>query len=119
LRIDRDARPVALLARVIGRHQMLAAVLDPFDRAAESERREAYEKILGVKLAANAKSAAGAALLEHDPGSRAAENAHEAVAVAVRHLGGAVQLQDVAHRVVLRQRTARLQRYTAVPADLQ
>src|SRR5262245_9321092 len=36
--VDRRADVVALLARVIGRHQMLAPVLDPFDRAPKAQR---------------------------------------------------------------------------------
>ena len=49
---------MALLARMIGGHQMLAPVLDPFDRPPEPQRGEADQHILGIKLAANAEAAA-------------------------------------------------------------
>ena len=110
---------MALLARVVGRHQVLAPVLDPFDRPAEAHRGEADQHILGVELAADAEAAADIALLQHAPRRAAAEHAGERVAVAVRHLGGAVQLQHVARGVVARQRAARLQRHAAVAADRQ
>ena len=41
----------------------------------------------------------------------------ELVAVAVRHLGGAVQFEHVARRVVARDRAARLQRHAGMAAD--
>ena len=119
LGIDRDAGMVMLLARVIGRHQMLAPVLDPFDRPAEPHRREADEKILRVELAADAEAAAGIAFLEHHGGRAAAEHAGERVAVAVRHLRGAVQFEHVARRIVARQGAARFERHAAMPADRQ
>ena len=56
---------------------------------------------------------------EHHRGGAAAEHARQRVAVAVRHLGRAVQLQHVARGVVAGQRAARLQRHAAVPADRQ
>ncbi len=86
---------------------------------AEAQRREADEEILGVKLAADAEPAAGAAFLQHHRGGAAAEHARERVAVAVRHLGGAVKLDHIAHGVVMRERAARLQRHAAVTADLE
>ncbi len=117
--IDRDAGVVMLFARVIGRHQMLAPVLDPFDRPAEPHRREADEKILRVELAADAEAAAGIAFLEHDGSGAAAEHAGERIAVAVRHLRGAVQFDDVARRIMARQGAARFERHAAMPADRQ
>ena len=52
----RDLELAVDLARVIGRHQMLAAILDPFDRAADMARRERDEEILGIELAAARRS---------------------------------------------------------------
>ena len=115
--IDRDAGVVMLLARVIGRHQMLAPVLDPFDRAAEPHCGETDEEILRVELAPDAEAAAGIAFLEHHPGRTAAEHAGERVAVAVRHLRGAVQLDNVTRRIMPRQGAARLERHAAMPTD--
>ncbi len=119
LGIDRDAGVMVLLARVVGRHQMLAPILDPFDRAAQPQRGEAHQKILGVKLAADAETAAGIALLQHDRGGGAAEHAGQCVAVAMRHLGRAIELEHVARGVEAGEGAARLQRRAAVPADRQ
>jgi hypothetical protein len=110
---------MALLPRLVGRHQMLAPVLDPFDRPAEPQRRECHEKIFGVKLAADAEAAAGVALFQHHGGRVAAEHARQGVSVAVRHLGGAVEFEHVAGGVEAGERAARLERDGAVPADLE
>jgi hypothetical protein len=41
VRVERGARMMALLARVVGGHQVLAPVLDPFDRPSQSQGGEA------------------------------------------------------------------------------
>ena len=56
--IDRGADVVQLLARMIGRDQMLAPVLDPFHRPVESHGGDADQYVLGIKLAADAEAAA-------------------------------------------------------------
>ena len=56
------------LARVIGRHQVLAAVLDPFHRAADVAGRERDQEILGIELAAHAEAAADVGLDHVDGG---------------------------------------------------
>ena len=55
------------IARVIGRDEMLAPVLDPFHRPADRLRRERDQEILGIELAAHAKAAADVAL-DHGDG---------------------------------------------------
>src|SRR5262249_17899867 len=62
--IDRSADLVTLLARVVGGDEMLAPVLDPFHRPAEPERGEADQDVLGIELAADAKTAADVPLVE-------------------------------------------------------
>ncbi len=62
--IDRGAQLVALLARVVGRDQMLAPILDPLDRAVEPQRRDADQHVLGVELAPDAEAAADVSLIE-------------------------------------------------------
>jgi hypothetical protein len=98
--INRHPHMVALLTRMVRSHQVLAAVLDPFDRVTEPECGEADQEVLGVKLAANAEATAGVALFQHHSGGAATEETGERVAVAVRHLGGSVQLQHVARGLV-------------------
>ena len=46
------------VARVIGGHQVIAAILGPLDRAAETARGERNEKVLRKELAARAEAAA-------------------------------------------------------------
>ena len=53
LRIDGGADVVALFARMIGGDQMLAPVLDPFDRSPKRQGRRADENIFGIDFAAN------------------------------------------------------------------
>src|ERR1700733_1010202 len=101
---------------MIGGHQMLATVFDPFDRPAEAERAEADQHVLRINLAAYAEAAADVALIQVHTRRLAAEHAGERVAVPVRHLGGAVQFENAAHAA--RDGAARLQRRTAVAADL-
>ena len=54
------------LARMVDRHQMLAAVLDPFHRAADLARRERNQEILRIELAARAEAAADIVLDDLD-----------------------------------------------------
>ena len=93
--VDRCASVVGLLARVVGGHQMLVPVLDPFDRPPQSHCGDADEKIFGVELAAYSKPTPGIAFLQHHRRRAAAEHARQCVAVAVRHLGRAVQFQHI------------------------
>ena len=98
--VDRGADAVQLLARMIGGDQVLAPVLDPFHRAAEPHGGDADQHVLGIELATDAEAAAHMRLVHVDRRRRQAEHAREQLAIAVRHLGGAVQLEDVARRVV-------------------
>ena len=92
--IDGGADAKMLLARLIGRHQMLAPVLDPFHRAAEPQRGEADENVLGIDFAAHAKAAADMAFVQMHARRLAAEHAGQRVAVPMRYLGGAVQSRE-------------------------
>ena len=58
------------LARVVGRHQVLAAILDPLHRPAGETSRERDEKILRIELAAHAEATADIGLQHVDVGSR-------------------------------------------------
>src|SRR5436853_611046 len=60
--IERDLKIALGLARMRDGHEMLAPVLDPFDRVAELARRERHQKIFRIKLAARAKAAADVVL---------------------------------------------------------
>ena len=54
------------IAGVIDRHQMLAAVLDPFDRVPVSVRRKGNQEVFRIKVAANAEAAADVAFDQLD-----------------------------------------------------
>ena len=62
--VDRGADVVMLLARVISRDQVLAAILDPFHRTLKPQRGEAGEYVLRIEFAAHAEAAAGVALMQ-------------------------------------------------------
>ena len=61
--VDRDAREVALLAALVGAHQVLAPVFDPFHGTVEPHRRDQHQQVLGIKLAADAEAAPDMALV--------------------------------------------------------
>src|SRR5262245_26243774 len=62
--VDRGPDLVALLARMIGGDQMLAAIFNPFYGFPELQRRSANEDVLRIHLAANAEAAADMTLVE-------------------------------------------------------
>jgi hypothetical protein len=116
-RIDRGAHPVQLTARLVGGDQMLPAVLDPFDRPFEAERRGAGEDVLGIKLAADAEAAADMALVRVNAFLRQAEHPGQRLPVVVRHLGGTVEPQDTARGIRHRDRAAGFERHAGVASD--
>src|SRR5215467_5497032 len=117
--VDGSAQAVELLARMIGGHQMLAAVLDPFHRPVESHRRDTDQHIFRIELAADAEASADVGFVYVDRGRRAFEHPREQLAIAVRHLGGAMQFEGVACYVIAPDRTARLERHTGMAPDRQ
>ncbi len=119
LAVDRRPNAVELLARMIGRDQVLAPVLDPFHRPAKPHGRDADQYVLWVELAADAEAAADMGFVHVDRRRRQPEHAREQLAIAVRHLGGAVQLEDRARGVVAADGAAGLQRNAGMAADRQ
>ena len=90
-----DLELVHLPARVVRRDEVLGAVLDPLHGAAEAERGERDEHVLGVELAAHAEAAADVDLDEPHVAEREAEELCEHPAVEVLHLGRAVDRHAV------------------------
>ena len=115
--VDRGAHFVALLARMIGRDQVLAPILDPFNRPPQAQRRETDQHVLWIKLAANAKAAADVPLEQMHARGGAPKHARDAVAIPVRHLGRAVKLEHVAGDVVASNGATRLDRHAGMPPD--
>ena len=116
--VDRDAREMALLAALVGAHQVLAAVLDPFHRPVEPHRRDQHQQVLGIELAADAETAADMALVHMQRRRAALEHAAERLAIAVRDLRRAVQLQQILRRVIDADGAASLHGHAGVPAGL-
>ncbi len=108
---------VQLLARMIGCDQMLTAVFDPFDRAIELFGGHADQNVFRIKFAADAEPAADVSLVDVDRARRDVEHARQQFLIAVRHLGGAVQLHDAARGVVVADGAARFERHAGMPAD--
>ena len=67
------------------------------------QRGGADQDVLGIKLAADAEAAADMALVEMHPRRRQPEHAGDLIAIPVRHLGRAVQLEHLARAVIARR----------------
>src|SRR6478735_8661657 len=82
---------VALVARMIGRGQVFAPILDPFDRAAKLQRGGADQKILGIEFTPDAEPAADVTLVKLDGLWCSLQHPCDRVAIPVRDLCGAMQ----------------------------
>ncbi len=102
---------------MIGRNEMLLAILDPFDRPAQPQRGEANQHILRIKLAPHPEAAAHMAFEQMHGRERPLQDAGKLLAIAMRHLGGAVQLQNIPVGIVTRDGPAGLQRNARMAAD--
>ncbi len=106
-------------ARVVRGEEMLAPVLDPFDRALQAARRERDEKILGIEFAAHAEAAADIVLDHQDVGRRQAHLARQIFAVQERRLARAGDFQRAGSVVPFREKPARLEHDRAVALHLE
>ena len=102
------------LARMIDRHQMLAAVLGPFHRPADVARRERDEEILRIELAARAEAAADVVLHHVDGVLGEAHLLCQDPAVGEQHLGRAPYRQPSLRRIPFGEHPARLHRQRRV-----
>ena len=98
--IDGGTDAMLLLARMVGGDQMLAAILDPLDRPLQAQRRRAHQNVLGIKLAADAEAAADMPLVQVNRRRGASKHAGNLIPIPMRHLGGAVKLEDIARCVI-------------------
>src|SRR5262249_8507965 len=117
--VDGGADMVALLARMIGGDQMLAAILNPLDGPVQPQRRKAYQHVFRIKLAPDPKPAAHVALMKVHRGRGAAQHAGDVIAVPVRHLGGAIHFEDIAGSIVTRDGASGLNRRPGMTADIE
>ena len=81
-----DLQLAAHLPRVIGRHQVLAPILDPFHRPPQLHGGVGDQEVLRVELAADAEPAADVGLDEMDPVLRQLQQRGQHRAVEMRHL---------------------------------
>ena len=101
------------VAGVVRGDQVLAAVLDPFHRAAELARRERDQEILGIELAAHAEAAADVGLDHGDGVLRQPHLLRQDAAVGEDHLGHAGDGEMAFGRVPFGEQAARLHRHGA------
>jgi hypothetical protein len=114
-----DLELVNLLPCVVRRDEVLGAVFDPLDRAAEVTGCEGHEQIFRIELAAHAERAADRKLDQADLLGRKAQHLREDDEVEVLHLRRAPHGQAFGQRVVFRQQSTRLQRHARVPVHAQ
>src|SRR4051794_27449597 len=117
--VDRDAGKMALLAPLIGAHQMLAPVLNPFHRPAKPHGGDQYQHVLRIEFAADAETAADMAFVHVQRRWAAFEHAAQGFAIAMGNFCSAVQLQEVTRGVVAADGATGLQRHAGVPPGLQ
>ena len=118
VRVEADLGLVLDLARVVGGHHRLAALLDPPDGAAELHRGERDQHVFRIQLAADAEASAHVHLRQAQRAHGDAEDRGQDGAVDVDALGGADQVQlaparvgghgDEAARLERRRRLARI-----------
>ena len=111
-----DLEVALLLARVVHRHQVFAAILDPFHRAIDVARRERDQEILGIEFAARAIAAADVVLDHVDLLDRQADLRRQDAAVEERHFRRAIDREPARGIVPCRHDAARLHRQPVVAA---
>ena len=98
--VDRDLDVVELIAFLMGGGEMLAPVLDIFDRPSYRDRRRGDGEVFGIRLHFRAEAAAGVRRDHPDPVVRLAGHAAIDVAQLVRRLGVGPDGQRVGDRLV-------------------
>jgi hypothetical protein len=110
---------VHLLARVVGRDEVLVPVLDPLHRPANTARCKRDQVVLGIELAADPEGASDVHLDEPDRFDGKVEHLSEHRAVEVLYLRGAPHGETAGFGVELGDETARLHRDAGVPMHAQ
>ncbi len=117
--VARDLQIALDVARVVGRDEMLAAVLDPLDRPTHLHCRERDEEILGIELAAHAERAADIAFDHLDGINFQANRGSKHTAVRERHFRSAIDSQFPVVGIPLGKEAARLQRHRGMAMDAE
>jgi len=103
----RRDRPL-LFPRMIDREKVLASILDPLDRAAQTSRQVGDEEVFGIELATRAEAAADVRLREVDPCLVDPEHAGERPAIEVGNLRHAPDGQALGAGIPFGEQPARL-----------
>ena len=115
VRIAGDLQLALGFARVIGGKKIFAPVLDPFDGALETPRRERDQEIFRIEFAARAERAADIVFDQRDRGFRQIQEFRENAPVGEGHFGSAIKDHVPARFVPLRNEAASLHRHRRVP----
>ena len=107
------------IARVAERHQILAPVLGPLHRAADDTRRERNQKILRIKFAARAETAADVVFQHAHRCLGQLHHLRQRAAVVERHLADAGDRHALFRGVPVGDQAARLHRHRAVALHLE
>ena len=113
VRIDRDGDAPILVALLGGAHKMLAAILDPFHRPAQLQRRRRDHGFLGIKDRLRPKTAADVGRDHADRFQLAAEQVGEHAAADMRRLRARPHRQHIGRGIVAGEHRARLDRHAA------
>src|SRR5215468_1364096 len=102
---------------MIGRGEVLTAILDPFDRASKLQRGGTDQKIFRVEFTANAEAAADVTLIKLNGLRWPFQQSCDRVAIPMRHLRGAMQFEHIACLVISRDGSACFDRNAGVTPD--
>src|SRR5512135_946284 len=102
---------------MIGRDQMLAPVLDPLYWTLELERGGADQNVFGIDFATYAEATADMTFVELNGCFFPPQHVRDCIAIPVRHLGGAMQLQNVTCLIVACNSTTRFERNAGVATN--
>ena len=111
--IDRHLHVPVLVALADGGDEILAAVLHPFQRPAQQQRRGRQRQLLGMERRLRPEAAAGVGRHHADALLADAERRHQDLLGAMRRLGVGVDRQRVVDRIDAHRDAARLDRMAA------
>ncbi len=97
--VDRDLHVPILVALLLGGEEILAPVLDPFDRPLQRERRGGKRAVFGIEAALRAEAAADVGRDDAQLMIRPVHEIEQHLLVPVRPLRGHVDRQRVGDRV--------------------
>ncbi len=107
------------IARMVGREQIFAAILDPFHRATGETRRERHEEIFRIEFAARTEAAADVELQHAHRQFRQVHHLRQHPPIGERHLGRATNDHLLLVCVPFGEQAARLHRHGRMALDAE